>query len=176
MTEGALLAMTVEAVNALDEASFVSRFGDIAEDSPWVAKMAFAARPFADREAIVEAFTDALRDAAPASQLDLLCAHPDLAGRAALDGELAEASAKEQAQAGLDRLSREEFAHFHALNDRYRQRFGFPFIFAVKGASKQAVIAAFERRLDNDIERERATALAQVGRIFRFRIEDRVVP
>ncbi|MBF2759377.1 MAG: 2-oxo-4-hydroxy-4-carboxy-5-ureidoimidazoline decarboxylase [Ectothiorhodospiraceae bacterium AqS1] len=167
--------MSVEAVNALDEEAFVSRFGDVAEDSPWVAKAAFAARPFADRDALVEAFTAALRDADPASQLELLCAHPDLAGKAALAGSLAQASAEEQAQAGLDRLSREEFARFHDLNDRYRRRFGFPFIFAVKGATKQAVIAAFEDRIDNEIEVERATALAQVGRIFRFRIEDRVV-
>ncbi len=175
MTEKPSVVMSVEAVNALDEEAFVSRFGDVAEDSPWVAKAAFAARPFADRDALVEAFTAALRDADPASQLELLCAHPDLAGKAALAGSLAQASAEEQAQAGLDRLSREEFARFHDLNDRYRRRFGFPFIFAVKGATKQAVIAAFEDRIDNEIEVERATALAQVGRIFRFRIEDRVV-
>ncbi|WP_197019007.1 2-oxo-4-hydroxy-4-carboxy-5-ureidoimidazoline decarboxylase [Thioalkalivibrio sp. HK1] len=175
MTEEASLSMTVDAVNALDETGFVSRFGDIAEDSPWVAEVAFAARPFADREAVIEAFAGALRNAAPALQMELLCAHPDLAGRAALAGDLARASAEEQAQAGLDRLSREEFDRFHALNDRYRRRFGFPFIFAVKGATKQAVIAAFERRIDNDIETERSTALAQVERIFRFRIEDRVV-
>eukprot|EP00119_Amphimedon_queenslandica_P006341 XP_011407112.1 PREDICTED: 2-oxo-4-hydroxy-4-carboxy-5-ureidoimidazoline decarboxylase-like [Amphimedon queenslandica] len=175
MTEKPSVVMSVEAVNALDEEAFVSRFSDVAEDSPWVAKAAFAARPFADRDALVEAFTAALRDAEPASQLELLCAHPDLAGKAALAGSLAQASAEEQAQAGLDRLSREEFARFHDLNDRYRRRFGFPFIFAVKGATKQAVIAAFEDRIDNEIEVERATALAQVGRIFRFRIEDRVV-
>ncbi len=176
MTSGDCPLISVEAVNALDETGFVSRFGDVAEDSPWVAKAAFAARPFADREALVAAFAAALRDAAPSLQLALLRAHPDLAGRAALSGDLAEDSAKEQAAAGLDRLSQEEFARFHALNDRYRRRFAFPFILAVKGASKQAVIAAFENRIDNDVETERATALAQVERIFRFRLEDRVSP
>ncbi len=106
--------------------------------------------------------------------MGLLVAHPDLAGRAALAGDLTEDSSREQKGAGLDTLSEEEFARFTALNTRYREQFGFPFILAVKGADKHDILAAFERRLGNSEQVERETALAQVSRIFRFRIEDRV--
>ena len=167
---------SIEAVNAFDAAAFAVRFGDIAEDSPWVAEAAGTARPFADREAMVEAFAAAVRTAPHERQLVLLRAHPDLAGRAAVAGDITEESWREQAGAGLDRLTAEEFARFHDLNARYRERFGFPFIFAVKGATKEAILAAFEARIDNDPGTERATALANVERILRFRIEDRVVP
>ena len=167
---------SIETVNALDAGAFVARFGDVAEDSPWVAEAAFAARPFADREALVEAFAVAVRSASRRKQLALLRAHPDLAGRAAVAGDVAEDSRREQAGAGLDRLTSTELARFTDLNARYRERFGFPFIFAVKGATKDAILAAFEARVGNDAETERAAALAHVERIFRFRIEDRVAP
>ena len=166
----------IETVNALDAGTFVARFGDVAEDSSWVAEAAFAARPFADREALVEAFAAAVRVASRGAQTALLRAHPDLAGRAAVAGDVAEESRREQAGAGLDRLTAPEFARFHDLNTRYRKRFDFPFIFAVKGATKDAILAAFEARIGNDAETERAAALANVERILRFRIEDRVAP
>ena len=168
--------LPLSAVNALDAEGFAARFGDVAEGSPWVAGTAFAARPFADREALVAAFVAALRAAPADAQIALLCAHPDLAGRAAVAGDIAQESRREQAGAGLDRLTPEEFARFTALNDRYRARFGFPFIFAVKGAAKDAILAAFEARAGNDAGTERKAALANVERILRFRIEDRVVP
>ena len=167
---------SIETLNALDAGAFVARFGDVAEDSPWVAEAAFAARPFADREALVEAFAVAVRSASRRKQLALLRAHPDLAGRAAVAGDVAEDSRREQAGAGLDRLTPDELARFTDLNARYRERFGFPFIFAVKGATKDAILAAFEARVGNDAETERTAALAHVERIFRFRIEDRVAP
>ena len=167
---------SIETVNALDAGAFVARFGDVAEDSPWVAEAAFAARPFADREALVEAFAVAVRSASRRKQLALLRAHPDLAGRAAVAGDVAEDSRREQAGAGLDRLTPDELVRFTDLNACYRERFGFPFIFAVKGATKDAILAAFEARVGNDAETERAAALAHVERIFRFRIEDRVAP
>ena len=167
---------TIDTVNTFDTAEFAARFGDIAEDSPWVAEAACKARPFPDRDVMVEAFVAAVRAAPRGRRLALLRAHPDLAGRAAVDGEIAEESRREQAGAGLDRLTAEEFARFHDLNARYRERFGFPFIFAVKGATKEAILAAFEARIDNDADTERATALANVERILRFRIEDRVAP
>ena len=168
--------LSIEAVNGLGAAAFAARFGAVAEHSPWVAEAAFEARPFADREALVEAFVAAVRAASRSAQLALLRAHPDLAGRAAVAGGIAEASRSEQAGAGLDRLTRAEFDRFHDLNTRYRERFGFPFIFAVKGATRDVILAAFEARIDNDPETERATALANVERIVRFRIEDRVTP
>ena len=166
--------LTIDAVNAFDVAVFTAHFGDVAEASPWVAEAAFAAGPFIDRGELVGAFATAVRAASRAAQFALLRAHPDLAGRAAVAGEIAEESRREQAGAGLDRLTAEEFARFHDLNARYRERFGFPFIFAVKGATKEAILSAFEARIDNDAETERATALANVERILRFRIEDRV--
>ena len=167
--------LSIDAVNAFDAGEFTARFGDVAERSPWVAEAAFAIRPFADREALVAAFIGAARAASPETQLALLRAHPDLADHAAA-GAIAEQSQREQAGAGLDRLAPAEFTRFGDLNARYRERFGFPFIFAVKGASKDMILAAFEARMGNDAETERATALANVERIFRFRIEERVLP
>ena len=166
------LPLPVDAVNRMPAAAFVDRFGDVAEHSPWVAERAAGARPFATREAMVAAFADALLRAPRADQLALLRAHPDLAGRAAI----AEESKREQAGAGLGTLTPEEFGRFSDLNARYRDHFGFPFILAVKGATKSDILAAFAERIDNDPAAELATALAQVCRIFRFRIEDRVLP
>lgn len=170
--------LTISAVNALDVAAFTARFGDVAERSPWVAERAAGARPFADRAAMVAAFAAAVREAPPDAQIALLRAHPDLADRAAVaaGAGIAAESRKEQAGAGLDRLTPQEFARFRALNARYRARFGFPFIFAVKGADKEMILAAFEERAGNGAAVERAAALANVERIFRFRIEDRVAP
>ena len=167
---------SIDAVNGLDATTFTARFGDVAEDSPWVAEAAFEMRPFADREALVEAFAAAVRAASGEAQLALLRAHPDLAGRAAAAGDVAAESRREQAGAGLDRLTADELARFDDLNARYRERFGFPFIHAVKGAARGAILASFEARIANDAATERATALANVERILRFRIEDRVAP
>jgi 2-oxo-4-hydroxy-4-carboxy-5-ureidoimidazoline decarboxylase len=166
----------IDAVNGLDPVRFVDRFGDVAEHSPWVAERAAAMRPFADREAMIAAFAAAVDAAGDGEQLALLNAHPDLAGRAAVAGAIAEDSKREQAGAGLDRLTAEEHARFLDLNDRYKARFRHPFILAVKGATKHDILASFEARIGNPPEVERATALAQVKRIFRFRLEDRVQP
>lgn len=162
--------MTIADVNALAPVDFVARFGDVAEHSPWVAREAFAQRPFADRDAMVEAFATALKSANPDAQRALIRAHPDLATKA----RLTEDSSCEQAGAGLAALSEEEFASFTTLNAVYKSKFGFPFIFAVKGATKQMILAAFEERISHSPEAEFATAIAQICRIFRFRIEDRV--
>ncbi len=161
-------------VNAMGKAAFVAAFGDIAEHSPWVAEQADDARPFAGPEAMVEAFADTVRSAGEDAQLALLNAHPDLAGRAAIAGEIGTDSRSEQAGAGLDRLTPAEFARFTALNAAYRERFGFPFILAVRGATKHDILASFEARIGNDRASELATALEQVCRIMRFRLEDRI--
>lgn len=152
--------------------AFVAAFGDVAEHSPWVAEKAWALRPFADRNALIEAFAQALRQAPRQAQLALIRAHPDLATRARLTAD----STHEQTGAGLDRLSREEFERFTRLNANYKTRFGFPFIFAVKGATKEQILKAFEERIGNSPEKEYAIALTQIMRIFRFRLEDRVTP
>jgi 2-oxo-4-hydroxy-4-carboxy-5-ureidoimidazoline decarboxylase len=168
--------MSLEAVNAMSREVFVAAFGDIAEHSPWVAEKAAERRPYADRRAMAEAFIDAVFDAGEPEKLALIRAHPDLAGRAAIAGDLAPESKREQAGAGLDRLTAEEFARFTELNEAYRAKFRFPFILAVKGADKRRILAAFEERIDNDPEAELANAIRQVARIVAFRIDDRVLP
>jgi 2-oxo-4-hydroxy-4-carboxy-5-ureidoimidazoline decarboxylase len=159
-------------VNALSKAEFMAAFGDVAEHSPWVAEAALAQRPYDSRDAMIGAFDAALDAASRDRRLALIRAHPDLATRAKLTDD----STKEQAGAGLNTLSAEEFARFTSLNDSYKARFGFPFIFAVKGANKHQILASFEERVHNDTEAEFALAMAQIKRIFRFRIEDRVAP
>ncbi len=162
--------MTIMQVNRLSDEDFVATFGDVAEHSPWVARGAVDARPFADREAMVAGFEKTLRAASPAAQLMLIRLHPDLAGKAKLTGD----SNREQTGAGLDTLNAEEFERFTELNAKYKGAFGFPFIFAVKGATKHQILESFETRVTNSKDVEFDMALSQVMRIFRFRIEDRV--
>lgn len=164
--------MSLATVNAKSAAEFVAAFGDVAEHSPWVAREAATSRPFASREAMIAAFTSATTAASRDAQLTLIRAHPDLATRASLTVD----SSNEQAGAGLNTLTADEMATFTRFNDAYKAKFGFPFIFAVKGATKHQILASFAERLNNDAEAEFATAIAQVTRIFRFRIEDRVAP
>jgi 2-oxo-4-hydroxy-4-carboxy-5-ureidoimidazoline decarboxylase len=166
--------MTLDEVNELSAAAFMQVFGTIAEHSPWVADQAMAARPYPSREAAIDAFQEAVAQAPRTTQYALVQAHPDLAGRAALAGELEAASLGEQAAAGLGTLTVEEMALFQLLNSRYRERFGFPFILAVKGAGKARILDAFKLRVDGGREEEFLTALAQVMRIMRFRLEDRI--
>ena len=164
--------ISIADINAMLPAAFVEAFGDVAEHSPWVAREAAGHRPYPDREGMIAALTSALRGANRQSQLALIRAHPDLATRAKLTDD----STKEQAGAGLASLSAEEFARFTDLNTRYRSRFAFPFIFAVRGATRQMILESFEARVGNSPEVEFETALAQICRIFRFRLEDRVAP
>ena len=164
--------MNVADVNALSPEAFVETFGDVAEHSPWVAREVESSRPFANREQLVSRFVSAIRAANRDAQLALVRAHPDLATKAKLTDD----STKEQAGAGLNTLTAEEFARFTDLNTRYKQRFGFPFIFAVKGATKHMILESFAARVDNGQDAEFETALQQVCRIFRFRLEDRVAP
>ncbi len=164
--------ITMEEVNSLRAAEFERAFGDVAEHSPWVARNAAGDRPFVSRESMIRAFREAVLSASETAQLALIRAHPDLATKAKLTDD----SSREQAQAGLGTLSKEEFSRFTHLNDLYKSKFDFPFIFAVKGATKQQILASFAERVNHSKEDEFAMALDQVCRIFRFRIEDRVAP
>jgi len=139
------------------------------EHSPWVEARADARPSSGDRHADLMAV---VRDAAPEEQLALIRAHPELAGKAAVDGSLTEASAAEQASAGLDRLTQAEFDRFHALNAAYAEKFGFPFIICVRLTDKAGILAAMERRLANDRDTEIATAIEQIGEIVRLRLGD----
>jgi 2-oxo-4-hydroxy-4-carboxy-5-ureidoimidazoline decarboxylase len=162
-------AARVSEVNALDEAAFVARFGALFEHSPWVVERAAGLRPFADLHA---GLMQAVHEASAEEQLALIRAHPELAGRAAIDRTLTQASAAEQASAGLDRLTAEEYARFHALNAAYGERFGFPFIICVRLTDKAGILDAMERRTANDQATEIATAIAQIAEIVRLRLED----
>jgi 2-oxo-4-hydroxy-4-carboxy-5-ureidoimidazoline decarboxylase len=138
------------------------------EHSPWVEARADARPSSGDRHADLMAV---VRDAGPEEQLALIRAHPELAGKAAIDGNLTEASAAEQASAGLDRLTPAEFDRFHALNAAYREKFGFPFIICVRSTDKAGILAAMERRLANDRDTEIAAALDEISEIVRLRLE-----
>lgn len=163
---------SIAQLNQLDKVTFVDLLGSVYEHSRWVAERAAQARPFADKAALLSAMQQVLADAAEAEQLALIRGHPDLAGKAALRGELTQASTNEQASAGLDQCSPEELARFHELNTRYKERFGFPFIMAVKNATRQQILAGFESRIDHSAEQEFAMALTQINRIALFRIND----
>lgn len=166
--------MTVAGLNAASEDEFCAALDGIWEHSPWIVKSAAAARPFADLDALAAGMWAVVVSAGEESQLALLRAHPDLAGRLALAGELTLESTSEQASAGLDRLTKNELKAFIAWNERYRARFGFPFILCVRGHHKSSIRAAFRRRLGNPPSAEFATALAEVRRIAELRLRDRV--
>lgn len=159
------------ALGALDAAAFVAAVGPVYECSPWIAERAHAAAaPFASLTAIDEALWAVVSAASDDEQLGLLRAHPDLAGKAALAGGLTAESTDEQARAGLSQLTPDELAEFTALNDAYKARFGFPFILAVRNASKRIILASFRRRVTNAPGLERAECLAQVRKIAWMRL------
>jgi 2-oxo-4-hydroxy-4-carboxy-5-ureidoimidazoline decarboxylase len=160
----------LEALNALDEAAFTQQLGGIYEHSPWVARRAWAWKPFASVEALHAAMQNAVAHASREEQLELIRAHPELLGKLAA-AQLTDASRSEQASAGLERCTREERERMQALNARYRERFGMPFIVAVRGLDWGGIIARMEARLPHDPATEHAGALAQIGRIALLRLE-----
>ncbi len=151
---------------------FVRRFGLVAEGSPWVAAAAWERRPFADREAMAEAFAAVIREAPPERRLALIRAHPDLAGRAARAGELTPQSTGEQASAGLDRLTPRDLERVTALNASYRARFGFPFVICVRGRTVAEILEAGELRLGAGPEAESAKAIEEIAAIIALRLAD----
>jgi 2-oxo-4-hydroxy-4-carboxy-5-ureidoimidazoline decarboxylase len=160
--------VTLREVNASDRARFVETVGWVFEHSPWVAERAWIKRPFTSLEQLHSAMVAEVTAASPLEQLSLLRAHPDLGTR----GALSAASATEQAGAGLGDLTQDEFERLHRLNSAYRDKFGFPFLYAVKGSTKHDILKALEARLPASREREMAEALDQVARIARFRLEE----
>ena len=153
---------------------FVARFGSLFERSPWIAEGAWRARPFDGLDGLHAAFVRTVREAPEERRVALIGAHPDLAGKAALAGELTEESANEQASAGLDRLSPEEYERFHRLNAAYREKFDLPYVVCVRDNTKETIFAGAERRLSNTREEEVEAALAEISRIGRLRLEDLV--
>ena len=154
--------------------AFLEIFGGVYEHSPWIVEDVFAKGLTGDHDSI-DGLHNALRQAVDDSdrerQLALLRAHPDLAGKLAVAGELTVESTAEQTSAQLDKCSAAEFQEFQALNDRYKEKFEFPFILAVRGRSRQEILENFRTRAEHDPEAEFAEALRQVHRIALLRIE-----
>lgn len=166
--------IAIDRVNDLSKDEFVARFGSLYEHSPWVAEEAYGARPFGSLDGLHGAMVRAV-DAAPEERrLELIRAHPDLAGKAAMTGDLTPESTREQTSAGLDRLTPEEFEAFTNTNREYRERFAFPLIFAVREHTKESIMKSAEARLENPLTEEIETALGEISKIARLRLEDLV--
>ncbi len=164
--------MTLQDLNRNGRAEFVAALGGVFEHSPWVAEQAFERRPFADLQALHSAMSDAVRAAPLEARLALIRAHPELAGHEAETGALTAESTSEQSRLGFDTLTRSEFERMAELNGRYREKFGFPCIVALKlHASRATVIAEFERRLTNERDQEVGNAIEQIGHIARGRLD-----
>jgi 2-oxo-4-hydroxy-4-carboxy-5-ureidoimidazoline decarboxylase len=157
-------------MSRLSKEEFVARLGGIYEHSPWVAERAFDRRPFDSTEHLHGAMQDAMLGASRDEQLALIRAHPELLGKLEA-AELTESSRLEQASAGLDRCTPEQKSRMQALNRAYRDKFGFPFIVAVKGLSWAGIIDRMQARLGHSREAEFETALREIGRIARFRLD-----
>ena len=160
--------MTIAGLNLLDRSGFVETIGWVFEHSPWVAERVWPSRPFDNLDALHTAMTNQVERATFAEKLAILQSHPDLGTRA----RLSPASAGEQTGAGLDSLTPSEFEQLHRWNAAYRTWFGFPFLLAVKGSTKQDVLRALQARIESTPEDEFREALRQVYRIARFRLED----
>ncbi|MYZ48227.1 2-oxo-4-hydroxy-4-carboxy-5-ureidoimidazoline decarboxylase [Propylenella binzhouense] len=159
--------------SALGREAFVARFGGIYEHSPWVAEAVWDAglgTDLDDPERLAAAMARVVATASPERKRALVRAHPDLAGRAAIAGELTASSRAEQKGAGLDACTPEEFRRFQALNAAYKAKFGFPFVIAVGGLGREEILAAFERRIGNDPDTEFGEALRQIDRIAAIRL------
>lgn len=162
--------------SSLDRDAFVAQYGEIYEHSPWVAELTWERGLTREQDTpagLAEAMSQTLREAPAEQQLAVIRAHPDLAGKAAIAGDLTDDSTREQAGAGLDQCTPEEMARFERLNATYKDKFGFPFVMAVKGSDRHAILDAFVARLENTPEQERRAAIEQINRIAHFRLEAR---
>ncbi|HVU15594.1 MAG TPA: 2-oxo-4-hydroxy-4-carboxy-5-ureidoimidazoline decarboxylase [Candidatus Didemnitutus sp.] len=164
--------LTLAEVNSLDRAAFIAALGHLFEHSPWVAERTWSQRPFRDVADLNARLGATMRAAPVAEQRALIEAHPDLAGRLARQNQLTAESTREQASAGLNRLTEEELASFQRLNDSYRSKFGFPFIICARLNAKDAIVAAMTARLRNPPEVEHAAALAEIEKIAWLRLQD----
>ncbi len=166
--------MDVKGLNAMGDAEFAAALAGLWEHSPWIVTTTATARPFDSRDELSIAMWVAVQTATREMQLALLRAHPDLAGKLARAGALTADSTNEQSSLGLDRLTDDEYAAFTAMNDAYRERFGFPFIICVRDNTKASIRDSFERRLAHSPEAELQIALDEVRKIAEYRLQDRV--
>jgi 2-oxo-4-hydroxy-4-carboxy-5-ureidoimidazoline decarboxylase len=163
---------TIAELNGSDRGAFVAAVGHLFEHSPWVAEETWWRRPFRDAAHLHAELVATMRAAPRERQLALINAHPDLAGRLAQQRQLTSESTREQASAGLSQLSAEEVAAFQQLNAAYRARFGFPFIICARLNAKAAILSAMQSRVGQAPDVEFHTALAEIEKIARLRLED----
>lgn len=166
------MAVSLQSLNTADKAAFTAALGHLFEHSPWVAEGTWPKRPFASAEALHAALCATMRAAPREQQLALIRAHPDLAGRLAQQRKLTADSTREQASAGLDRLTDAELAEFTRQNEAYKARFGFPFIICARLNAKDAILAAMRTRLGHASDAEFATALGEIEKIAWLRLQD----
>ncbi len=159
-------------LNQARRSAFVAALGHLFEHSPWVAEETWTKRPFASAEALHAALCATMRAAPRDRQLALIRAHPDLAGRLARQKQLTAESTREQASAGLDRLTDAELAEFTRNNDAYKAKFGFPFIICARLNAKATILNAMRTRVGNAQDVEFNTALGEIEKIARLRLQD----
>jgi OHCU decarboxylase len=164
------VSISIPEVNTLSEKEFLGRFGSVYEESPHLARRAYEARPFRDLNHMVQIFHGVMYAASEEERWALISAHPDLAGKAAMAGELTAESTGEQASAGLDRLSPEEYEAFTAMNRDYREKFGMPMIVCAREHDKDSILRTARERLDNAPEEEVETALEEISKIAALRL------
>ncbi|OMF24855.1 OHCU decarboxylase [Paenibacillus sp. FSL H8-0548] len=162
---------TLEQINGCSREQFVDFLGAIFEHSPWVAAAAFSSLPFPSVDVLHKTMINIVRESRVEAIVDLFRAHPDLGTRLAV----AEFSSQEQQSAGLDQLSAEEYEKFHALNQTYVRTFGFPFILAVRGRTKEDIVAAMNTRLWHTASEEAEQALLEIEKISGFRLRELLI-
>ena len=166
--------LTLEGTNRLGRDEFVARLGSVFEASPWVAQRAWGSRPFGSFAELHGAMVAAVSEASMGRRMALIRAHPDLAGKAAVAGELTPESTGEQASAGLDSLTQGEYEAFTEMNRTYKERYGFPMIVCVREHTKESILRNARSRLGNSREEEVETALGEIAKIARLRLQDLV--
>jgi 2-oxo-4-hydroxy-4-carboxy-5-ureidoimidazoline decarboxylase len=161
------MGYSITEINQITQSEFVNILGSVFEDTSSIAEQAWHQQPFADVTHLHQTMVNIVEQMPEAAQLDLIRAHPDLGSRV----QMAPASVQEQTSVGLDRLSPSEYEQFQKLNTTYQAKFGFPFIMAVTGQTKDAILAAFAERLHNAPIYEQQQALLEIGKIARFRLD-----
>ena len=170
----ARMKLTIGQVNNATEAEFISLFGGVFENSPHIARLGWRARPFLDLSSFHQALRAIVDTLSLEDKVALIRAHPDLVGRAALAGTLSDELTREQASAGLDRLTEAEIARFNDLNHRYHGKFGFPFVICARENKKESIVAGMEERLQNSRDDEIDAAIREIGKIAGLRLRDLV--
>jgi 2-oxo-4-hydroxy-4-carboxy-5-ureidoimidazoline decarboxylase len=162
------MSTTLEQLNILNKKEFVETLGWVYEHSPWVAARTWCCKPFNSLAHLHLTMSTVVQQATTSEQLQLIKAHPDLAARI----DMADASVKEQSSAGLDSLSQKEYTYFLKLNQDYKDKFGFPFIIAVRGLNKFLIQEAMQKRMDSNMEEEKKEAIRQINNIAQLRLLD----